>query len=361
MGTSVEVRREQLSPVEQFVMDVLPADRLTELSKSLPAHIKPAMFQRNLLNAIMINPDLMKHPPGLLFREVSKAAALGLFLDPQLGEAYIVEAYNYKTRNTEPQLRIGYQGMVKLARQSGEVKHIYAHEVHANDHIEATLGADKTLVHKPQLFSDRGPIIGYYAVAKFADGDFDFEPMDLAQIHGIRDRSDGFKAFTDKKIKSTPWVTDESEMAKKTVIRRLTKRIPKSPEMASAIRIEDEAEHSEFQRPRLVHKEPPPPPPPAAQIETKASEPPPPAAKEPAPPPPGASAKEPAPPPGAAPARDKRPLIDRYKDAISTAKDGDELDKIFSEMVEPAMGALTREEYEEFMAADDARRGELEG
>lgn len=356
MGTAVSVNREQLSPVEQFVMDVLPADRLEDLSRSLPAHIKPATFQRNLLNAIMINPDLMKYSPGLLFREVSKAAALGLFLDPQLGEAYIIEAYNYKTKSKEPQLRIGYQGMIKLARQSGEVKHIYAHEVHANDYIDASLGADKSLVHKPNLFTDRGAIIGYYAVVKFSDGDFDFEPMDIAQIHSIRDRSDGWKAYVEKKISSTPWATDESEMAKKTVIRRLTKRMPKSPELANAIRIEDEAEHSEFHRPRLVHKEPPPPP----MIEKKVSEPEPPTvAKEPTLPP-GPSTKEPSPPPSVTPARDTRPLVERYKEAISTATDGDQLDAIFNEMVASVDG-LSREIWDECCALDNAKRGEFEG
>src|SRR4051812_18952710 len=152
------IKPEEMSPVEEFVLKVLPEYRLEELSLSLPSHIKPAMFRRNLLNAVMINPNLMGYLPGLLFREVSKAAALGLLLDPQLGEAYIVEAYNYKTRQVEPQLRIGYRGLCKLARQSGEVSLIYAHEVCERDFIEAYMGSDKQLVHKPELFTDRGPV-----------------------------------------------------------------------------------------------------------------------------------------------------------------------------------------------------------
>lgn len=232
----------RVSPVDQFVGEVLPPERRTSLFSGLPSHIKPAVFERNLVNAIMANPNLMKYDARLVYREVSKAAGLGLLLDPQLGEAYILEAYNYKTKSTEPQLRVGYRGLTKLARQSGEIDQIYSHEVYSADYVECELGDQKKLVHKPILFSDRGEIVGYYAVVKYKNGETDFEPMSVKQVHDIRDRSDAWKAFSAGKIKSTPWSTDEEEMAKKTVIRRLVKRVPQSPELQAAIKIEDQAD-----------------------------------------------------------------------------------------------------------------------
>jgi recombination protein RecT len=230
------------SPVDAFVGEVLPPDRRQSLFSGMPAHIKPAVFERNLVNAVMANTNLMKYDPRLVYREVSKAAGLGLLLDPQLGEAYIIESWNYKTKQTEPLLRVGYRGLTKLARQSGEVEQVYAHEVYSGDPIKCTLGVDKSLVHEPLLFTDRGVIVGYYAVVKYKGGDFDFEPMSVAEVHAIRDRSDAWKAFKDGKIKSTPWSTDDAEMSKKTVIRRLIKRVPQSPELADALRLEDQAE-----------------------------------------------------------------------------------------------------------------------
>lgn len=205
----------RVSPVDQFVGEVLPPERRTSLFSGLPSHIKPAVFERNLVNAVMANPNLMKYDPRLVYREVSKAAGLGLLLDPQLGEAYILEAYNYKTKSTEPQLRVGYRGLNKLARQSGEIDQLYAHEVYSADYVECELGDQKKLIHKPILFSDRGEIVGYYAVVKYKNGETDFEPMSVKQVHDIRDRSDAWKAFAAGKIKSTPWSTDEEEMAKK--------------------------------------------------------------------------------------------------------------------------------------------------
>lgn len=234
---------EKPSRLDEYRVQVLPPERARDLYQSLPSHIKPAVFERNLVNALMANPSLMEFDPRLIFREVSKAAGLGLLLDPLLGEGYIVTAYNYKTRKVEPQLRVGYKGMNKLARQAGNVAGIYAHEVHALDDVECDLGFPKVFHHRPKLFGDRGDIIGYVALVAFKDGTFDFEPMSVEQCQAIRDRSDAWKAFKDGKIKSTPWSTDESEMSKKTALRRLMKRQDQSPELANAIRIEDEAEH----------------------------------------------------------------------------------------------------------------------
>jgi phage RecT family recombinase len=198
------------------------------------------------VNALMQKPDLLKYDPRLVYREVSKSAGLGLLLDPQLGEAYLVDAYNYKTQKTEPQLRIGYKGVCKLSRQAGDVTNIYAHEVCENDPIIVRMGTDKCIDHTPQVFSDRGPVVGFYAVIKFKDGTFDFECMTVAQCQSIRDRSDGWKAYKAGKIKSTPWFTDEEEMSKKTVLRRLLKRQPQSPDLSEAIKIEDDADYAEM-------------------------------------------------------------------------------------------------------------------
>jgi recombination protein RecT len=244
--------------LDEFRMQILPPDKRHEMVVGMPKHVNADRFERNLVNALMQNPDLMQCDPRLIFREISKAAALGLYLDPQLGEAYLIVGWNGKRKAKEPQLRIGYRGLIKLGRQSGEISQIYAHEVHQNDVFKASLGDEKKLVHEPDIFGERGSIVGYYAVVKYKDGDTDFEPLTIAQAHAIRDRSDGWRAFKDGKIKSTPWSTDEVEMSKKTAIRRLVKRIPQSPERADAIKIEDAAENHEFAQAALA---PPPRPP----------------------------------------------------------------------------------------------------
>jgi recombination protein RecT len=258
----------QPTRLEKFMGDMLPNDQRDSFYAVLPRHISPDRFERAVANVLMNNPEMMAADPRLIFREISKVVGLGLMLDPQLGEAYLIMGWNGKTRQKEPQVRIGYKGLIKLAKQSGEILNIYAREVHEKDEVECLQGDENRLIHKPKLFTDRGPIVGYYAAVKFRNGEFDFEPMDIPQIHAIRDRSDGWKAYADGKIKSTPWSTDEGEMAKKTVLRRLQKRLSQSPELVEAVSIEDKAEFSEFDRgppaaprlparPRQIASEPP--------------------------------------------------------------------------------------------------------
>ena len=238
MNAIVPVQR---TKVEVYVGEVLPPDRLSQVMASLPSHVKPERFERNLVVAVTQHPKLLQCDPAAVFNEVSKAAALGLYLDPQLGEAYLITGGGWAGGPAlTPQLRLGYRGLSKLARQSGDLKGTpYAHEVYDADVFEAVLGTDKKLAHKPDFTKDRGKVILYYAAVKFEDGETDFEIMSIPQIHRIRDRSDGWRAFKAGKIKSTPWSTDEEEMAKKTVLRRLLKRLPQSPEIADALGIDD--------------------------------------------------------------------------------------------------------------------------
>lgn len=214
---------------------------MPNISRSLPSHISPDRFERVLVTSVMQNSRLRAMDPGKVVMAAAKIAALGLLTDPHLGEAYLVPDYT-----GEVQARIGYRGLIKLARQSGQVANIYAHEVCANDHVECVLGDEKRLEHRPKLFGTRGEVVGYYAVIKYRDGTTDFEPMTIEQINDIRDRSDGWKAFQAKKIKDTPWASSYDEMAKKTCIRRLLKRAPASPELEEALRQENEEDSHEY-------------------------------------------------------------------------------------------------------------------
>ena len=229
------------SQVEIYTAQVLGDDsRTAELFRALPRHIPPARFQRNLLNLIMQKPEMLQYDARLVYREVSKAAALGLLLDPQLGEGYIVPVWNAKANRRDPELRCGYRGLIKLARQSGDIANLYPGAVHERDHFLADEGTEKRLEHQPDYTKPRGKPVCYYAVVIYKDGTKDFEVMDMESIYEIRAKSDGWRAFQSGKIKSTPWSTDEGEMCKKTVLRRLLKRVPQSPDLADALALDSE-------------------------------------------------------------------------------------------------------------------------
>jgi recombination protein RecT len=199
-----------------------------------------------------MNPNLLKVHPSFVYREVARSVSLGLSLDPQLGEAYLIVRRNDKNRREEVHLQTGYRGLIRLARQSGLLTVVYASAVHEGDIFEIEHGATERLRHVPDIFNeDRGEPVGYYAVMHFHDGSYDFEPLTLREIHRIRDGSDAYRAFKSGRIKSTPWSEWFDEMAKKTALRRLLKRAPMSAEAVTAL-AEEETEEEEIKRPPRV-------------------------------------------------------------------------------------------------------------
>lgn len=227
---------------EAYAAGVLNTKNLDRLAKAMPSHVDPERFKRNLVMALVGHPKLLECNPADVYHEVGRAGSLGFNIDPVLGEAYLITGYDKARGGSIPQLRIGWKGFAKLARQSGQIRGTpYAHEVCAKDVFRVFLGTDKRIEHTlPEGEWDRGDVVGYYAVMTYVDGTSDFEVMSHPAIQKIRNRSEGYKAFKAGKISSTPWESDYDEMAKKTVMRRLTKRGPLSPEMADAMRIDDE-------------------------------------------------------------------------------------------------------------------------
>ena len=124
-------------------------------------------------------------------------------------------------------------GVLKKIRQSGEVSKISAQVVYENDHFVVSYGFDEDVTHNPPpLNKERGKPIGAYATAVLKDGSRLLEVMSLEEINKVRNVS----RAKDK----GPWVDWWSEMARKTVMRRLSKRLPMSTDLEDEIFSRDE-------------------------------------------------------------------------------------------------------------------------
>ena len=210
-----------------------------EIARALPKHLNGDRMARIALTCFRNVPKLAECDPKSVFAAVIQAAQLGL--EPGLmGEAHIIP---YKDK---AQLIPGYQGLIKLAKQTGQVVDIYAMAVRDKDKFSCTFGLNRTLEHAPLTakggfpasIKERGEIIGFYAVAVFKDGARTFVVMGVDQVNTIRDASSGYQMAMKYK-KESPWTTHYEEMGNKTVIRRLCKTLPKSPELAQALAMED--------------------------------------------------------------------------------------------------------------------------
>jgi len=166
---------------------------------------------------------------------VKNLAAIGISLNPAKKQAYLVPRNMGKDKPAAICLDISYMGLMDLAIATGSIKWAKAEVVREADEFQ--LGRmDELPLHRYDPFAkDRGPIRGVYVVVKTADNEYLTHTMSADDVFAIRDRSEAWKAYREKKIKTCPWVTDEAEMVKKTVVKQAYKYWPKTDRLETAI------------------------------------------------------------------------------------------------------------------------------
>lgn len=189
--------------------------------------------------------ELAEKAPARIMVALMDIARLGLVPGSKLGEAWVVPFAVGKGDKRRPdcQAIIGYQGFLKLARNSGMIKSIAARAVFEGDTFDLRFGLHEDLVHVPSATVDRtdpNKVLGCYSVVHFRDGGHHIDYMSADEIIAISKRSPSYDRY--EGTWSGPWSTDWIEMAKKTVIRRAAKQWPKSIEMAEAIALDERDE-----------------------------------------------------------------------------------------------------------------------
>jgi recombination protein RecT len=201
----------KLAPVDEFRMVL--AKMQPQFQMVLPPHIPPERFVRVVFTAVQNNPKLLELNRATLFSSAMRAATDGLLPDGR--EGAIVPFGNDATWMP----MVG--GILKKVRNSGELASITAQIVHKADKFRYWIDSDgQHIEHEPLLFGERGEILGVYALAKTKDDAIYIEAMTKAEVEKVRAVSPSRG--------SGPWVNWWEEMAKKTVIRRLSKRLPMS-------------------------------------------------------------------------------------------------------------------------------------
>lgn len=194
-----------------------------EFKAALPSHVSIEKFQRVMLTAVQQNANLLTADRRSLYGAAMRAAQDGLLPDGR--EGAIV------TFKDQAQWMPMVAGIMKKVRNSGEISTWSVQVVKEHDAFEFQLGDHEIIVHKPAL-SNRGKTIGAYSIVTMKDGEKSREWMNVEDVEAIRKRS--------RSGNSGPWVTDFDEMAKKTVVRRHSKRLPMSTDLDAIIHEDDE-------------------------------------------------------------------------------------------------------------------------
>lgn len=212
---------------------------LERFARILPKHIDAKRYMAFALSEFHKNPMLQTCEPQSVMLALSAAAQLGLDVRSGLGHCYLIPFKNGKTGNTDCNLIIGYKGLIHLARQSGQIKRLSAAVVCEGDAFEHMMGSEEYIKHRP--CAKPGKVTHVYAVAEFINGHVQMEVMTREQIDGIKNRG----------RKNSVWDSDFTEMARKTVVRRLCKYLPLSPELQDAL----EKDQDEIDSPIRVNPE----------------------------------------------------------------------------------------------------------
>lgn len=198
-----------MSPVQHVCTTISSPQFRANLSQALPPGVSIDRFIRTALTGIQQNPQVCEADRQSLYLAIQRCASDGLMPD---GREAALAIYGGKV-NYMPMVL----GIIKRLATAGIT--IDAQVVRENDEFEQEFGDDARIVHKaPKLGQPRGELIGAYAIAKLPNGMVMREVMDKSQIEQVR--------MASRSANAGPWKQWYDEMARKTVLRRLAKRLP---------------------------------------------------------------------------------------------------------------------------------------
>lgn len=221
------------SPLQARIAELHSDKVKAGIQNSLPNHMKPNVekFIRVLEAALRADPKLAGAPGDSFYAAVGKCAVDGLLPDGR--EAVLVVLENRKTGIPTVNYWPMMAGILKKVRNSGELSSIYPQVVYEKDQFERWIDENgEHMKHVPTTATERGNITHAYCIAKTKDGGTYIEVMTRAEVEQIRQGS--------RAANSGPWTTWWGEMAKKTVTRRLSKRLPMSTDLEGALTADDD-------------------------------------------------------------------------------------------------------------------------
>lgn len=224
------VQNKSIAPAEQLRADL--TRMMPQFKMALPSNVTPDKFLRIVLNTVVSNPDFLKCDRQSLYAAASKCAADGLFPDGR--EAAMIPYGN--TVQYQPMIA----GIFKKIRNAGEVSVLCADLVYPEDTFVYGSNSEKGryLDHQPVLSSRGKPesVVAVFALARMQDGEVDFEVMTREEVEFTRSQS--------KAPNSPAWRLWWGEMARKTVVKRLAKRLPMDAESAAKKMIDRDDEEN---------------------------------------------------------------------------------------------------------------------
>ncbi|CAN0586771.1 unnamed protein product, partial [Ectocarpus sp. 12 AP-2014] len=178
MSGQITVQQERQNRVKQFKQTLAKLKERGEMDM-LPSSVSFDAFRNAAVVAVTDNPGILDCGADSVFKAVRRLAAAGLVPDGR--EAAIVPFKG------QAQAMPMVAGLIKTARNSGEIVSIWADVVYEGEDLRVWIeDGERKFDHGYNPLKRGGEIVGAYAVAKLKDGTIEFEPMDREQIERRR-------------------------------------------------------------------------------------------------------------------------------------------------------------------------------
>lgn len=232
-----------------------------KIQSLVPKSLEWERFKRLATSLINRNPKIAECEPVSLMSVFSDCAVIGVYPDPVTGKAYIIPRFNKKKQVLEATLLVGYKGLRDIALRSPDILDLWTGVVRQGDTFKMVRAPRMDLIHEP-LPEESGEVIGCYSIATLRNGLTNFEWMPVGDLNKIK--AGALNGQEDWKRDQSPWTLHETEMNRKTVLRRHFKSLPlRAEDQESAARevdveLEKEDVRETFSAPEVLKRPAPP-------------------------------------------------------------------------------------------------------
>lgn len=208
---------------------------------------KALKFLSSVRSDIQRNPKLLECEPLTIVNSYMTMAQLGFLPSSVSGEAYVLPYNNTKKelvngkeswiKVMEAQFQMGYQGLVTLFYQAG-IEKITSDIVRKNDKFSLVNGEMRHEIDLTLSNKERGEAIGAYVKIVFRG----VENMRYMNAKDILEHAQKFSKSYDATGKYSPWnpANDpELNMWRKTVLKQMSKYLPKNEIINKAIELDN--------------------------------------------------------------------------------------------------------------------------
>lgn len=223
-----------------------------QIQKQLGPGFDAGSYVRSVVNSIKATPQLELCDPASVFGGMFTAAQLHLEIAGGLGQSWLIPRQSWKDRENPYQgwqatLQIGYQGLIRLAYNTGLVVAADTEIVRVGDRFQRGANSERGKFYDLEYGADHEnldtPLMGVIGMfwARGAHRPV-WRYLTIEEIE--RRRPDHTKEQTNARgtyVPNTPWKTDYQAMCEKTALINVLKFAPKSPHLALALSADEQA------------------------------------------------------------------------------------------------------------------------